>query len=319
MRIQFYQTPGITNFCFILTTLLLTHCSNNNTQKLGAASASEAAAIPSLMPSQPVKKDIQTFDTLTDLLAFYSDSIQTLETLRKNLPSKLPSSVETGASQKGLMDSIYQLTGERDQQIYQLLKRQEKNEANFEGLKYLVVGWSIPIGQIEALFLSFPPALQNNRYGTWLQGQIQKAKTSESRTVYDVALLDLKFQDTQGSTITLAQSPGEYILLDFWASWCAPCRYENRKMVKKQGLIQDKIYVAAISLDENKESWLQASREDGLNFLNISDLKGFASPIAKELEVSSIPYNAIINKKGQVIASNIWGDSLIRFIHKLPR
>src|SRR5690606_11577849 len=137
------------------------------------------------------------------------------------------------------------------------------------------------------LFREFPLQLRQSKYGKWLESQISKRRITESIASYDLAILNLDLYDPEGKPFKLKDIPANYILLDFWASWCAPCRYENRILVKRKALIEKNDFlIVGISLDHNKQKWLTASMEDELNYLNLCDYNAFDSPLAKEFKVA---------------------------------
>lgn len=119
-------------------------------------------------------------------------------------------------------------------------------------------------------------------------------------------------KDTAGKIVSLASFKGQYILLDFWASWCGPCRMENPNVVKAYQLFKNKNFtVIGISLDESKSSWLKAIKKDQLFWTQLSDLKYFYNEVAQLYKVSSIPANFLIDPNGVIIAKDLRGEMLI--------
>lgn len=117
----------------------------------------------------------------------------------------------------------------------------------------------------------------------------------------------------QGKAISLSSFKGKYVLVDFWASWCVPCRNENPNVVKAYNKYKDKGFtVLGVSLDAEsaKAAWLKAIASDGLTWTQISDLKGWKNQAAALYGVSSIPQNFLIDPNGVVIGKNLRGDDL---------
>jgi peroxiredoxin len=117
----------------------------------------------------------------------------------------------------------------------------------------------------------------------------------------------------QGQAVSLSSFKGKYVLVDFWASWCVPCRNENPNVVKVYNQYKDKGFtVLGVSLDaeSSKAAWLKAIASDGLTWTQISDLKGWKSEAAALYGVSSIPQNFLIDPNGVVIGKNLRGDDL---------
>lgn len=114
-----------------------------------------------------------------------------------------------------------------------------------------------------------------------------------------------------GKQVTLSSFRGKYVLIDFWASWCGPCRQENPNVVKAFNEFKGKNFtVLGVSLDEDKEKWLQAIKKDNLAWTHISDLKGWQSVAARDYQVNGIPANFLVDPNGVIIASNLRGSEL---------
>lgn len=122
---------------------------------------------------------------------------------------------------------------------------------------------------------------------------------------------EITLKDTEGNDLSLSSLRGKVVLIDFWASWCGPCRAENPNVVRVFGKYKDKGFtVFGVSLDQNKEKWLGAIKSDGLTWSHVSDLKGWSSEGARLYGVKSIPQTYLIDKEGKVIAKNLRGEML---------
>ncbi|MBP6432119.1 MAG: AhpC/TSA family protein, partial [Ferruginibacter sp.] len=125
--------------------------------------------------------------------------------------------------------------------------------------------------------------------------------------------IDFIQNDTEGKPISLSSFKGKYVLLDFWASWCRPCREENPNVVKAYNKFKEKKFtVLGISLDrpDAKDNWIQAIKDDGLTWTNVSDLKFWQNEVAQKYKVGSIPQNYLIDPQGIIIAKNLRGQAL---------
>ncbi len=126
--------------------------------------------------------------------------------------------------------------------------------------------------------------------------------------------------NTQGHPISLYSYKGKYVLIDFWASWCAPCRAENPTVKGVYNKYHEKGFdVLGVSLDltTSKQAWLDAIQKDGLTWTQVSDLKGFDSPVAVQYGVHAIPANFLIDPSGKIIAANLRGYDLEKKMDEL--
>jgi len=122
---------------------------------------------------------------------------------------------------------------------------------------------------------------------------------------------DFTMNDQNGNAVSLSSFRGKYLLIDFWASWCGPCRRENPHVVKLYTEFKDKGFdILGVSLDQKKDAWLKAIEDDKLTWSHVSDLKGWGNEAAKLYVVSGIPHTVLLDKDGKIIAKNLRGDEL---------
>lgn len=128
---------------------------------------------------------------------------------------------------------------------------------------------------------------------------------------------DFKLSNPGGTQIKLSDYKGKYVLLDFWASWCGPCREENPNIVKQHAAFKDKGFdVLGVSLDDNKGDWMKAIQYDNLQWGHVSDLKRWDSKVAALYKVDGIPASFMIDPSGKIVAKNLRGADLENFLRK---
>jgi thiol-disulfide isomerase/thioredoxin len=123
---------------------------------------------------------------------------------------------------------------------------------------------------------------------------------------------EIALPSPQGDTIRLSSTRGKYVLLDFWASWCSPCRLENPNLVKAYNLYHNNGFeIYQVSLDKSREAWLKGIQDDHLDkWIQVSDVKYWNSVVVPIYKINSIPANFLLDKEGRVIASNLRGERL---------
>jgi peroxiredoxin len=120
-------------------------------------------------------------------------------------------------------------------------------------------------------------------------------------------------QTPDGKQVSLADYRGKYVLVDFWASWCGPCRQENPAVIKAYNAYKGRKFdILSVSLDkeDGRDKWLKAIQDDQLTWTQVSDLHGWQNEVAKRYGVQSIPQNFLIDPTGKIVATNLHGDEL---------
>lgn len=161
--------------------------------------------------------------------------------------------------------------------------------------------------KFEPFFNALSPRLRNTEEGKAMENRLAIAK----RVAIGQPAINFTQNNIEGIPVSLADSRGKYILLDFWASWCGPCRAENPNVLKAYNKFKDKNFdVLAVSLDEKKELWVKAIKDDGMPWIHVSDLLGFKSSTAQEYGIAAIPQNFLIDPNGKIVAVNLRGEEL---------
>jgi peroxiredoxin len=161
--------------------------------------------------------------------------------------------------------------------------------------------------ELEPMFNSLSEAIKTGKLG---KAYAKKLALIQATSVGSLAP-DFTQPDTSGKAVTLSSFRGKYVLVDFWASWCAPCRAENPNIVKNFHQYKDKNFtILGVSLDNDKEAWIKAIKNDGLNWKQVSDLKQWESTMVPLYGFDGIPFNVLVDPSGKIIASSLRGQDL---------
>jgi len=154
---------------------------------------------------------------------------------------------------------------------------------------------------------SLSPEVQKGYYAQYLQKMVNDAKIGAIGT----EAIDFTQNDTAGRAVSLSSFRGKYVLVDFWASWCGPCRMENPNVVNTYQKFKGKNFtVLGVSLDKSKEPWIKAIKDDGLAWTQVSDLKYWYNEAAAKYHIQSIPQNLLIDPNGKIVGRNLRGPDL---------
>lgn len=221
---------------------------------------------------------------------------------------------------KQSLDSLNELPrSSRPQQLTSAVRREideyyKKNRSTYFGtwLAFNDFNDQVTCEQIDSTLSLFSDSLRQTYYLTRLKEEADKMRSLALGT--EAPLFSLN--DTSGKETPLIGLRGKYVLVDFWASWCGPCREENQKLATLYPRLTSKLTILSVSVDTDKAKWEEAILKDKATWLHVSDLKGFMGPVAKLYQVRFVPKNILLDEGGRIIARNVKADQLDTLINR---
>lgn len=207
------------------------------------------------------------------------------------------------------LDKRYEAIEAEQKIVYsQFIKSMPKSLVALDALKSFG-GYAPEYGEVKPVFDGLSDGVKNSKAGQEYAATLNRIKAT---SVGELAP-DFTQADTLGKAVSLHDFKGRYVLVDFWASWCGPCRAENPNVVKNYNEYKGKNFtVLGVSLDRPnaKDAWLRAIHKDNLTWTHVSDLKFWDNEVAKQYGIRAIPQNFLIGPDGKIVAKNVRGEEL---------
>ncbi len=166
---------------------------------------------------------------------------------------------------------------------------------------------NIPLSEVEEALGYIDKSIQNTKFMKLANKRLDLIRG----TTVGYPANNFSQSAPDGKIVNLTDFKGKFVLVDFWASWCRPCRMENPNVVSAYNRFKDKGFtVLGVSMDSNRDPWLAAIKQDNLTWTHVSDLKGWGNEVGKLYGVTGIPQNFLIDKDGKIVAKDLRGPAL---------
>jgi peroxiredoxin len=241
---------------------------------------------------------------MNELYTIYMNHDKNLQDFNREIENIDPTMV-TDSLRIAVSTRFQTMQKKRTDDIAGFVSGRAGSPASYYAVTFLFQEPSIALMQIA--YDKMKSSIPNSKYTLELKESIESIAPLEVGGLAP----DINLQGTDGKSIKLSSLRGKVVLIDFWASWCGPCRRENPNVVRLYNAYKSKGFeIYGVSLDDNKDKWQNAITHDGLTWKHVSDLKGWSSAAAQAYQVSSIPFTVLLDKNGRIIAKGLRGEEL---------
>ena len=262
-------------------------------------------------------EDTKQFLSINKVLESVNSSLDSLRAaMNYSLTQMQPDSSKMDSINAAAEAVFMKIIGSKEPQLKALVEKFPGTIANFSAFNYLNIETNLPLYEkLEKALIERDP---NSFFTKRLTSDIQMFKQQKLAQKEQDELLapgtpmpEISMKDPSGKTISLSSLKGKIVLVDFWASWCGPCRKENPNVVRLYKQYNKKGFeVFSVSLDEDKQKWLDAIQKDGLNWTHVSELAGWSTSACAQFKINAIPFTILVDKDGKVIGTGLRGQQL---------
>jgi peroxiredoxin len=229
---------------------------------------------------------------------------------RKNLIITYNGFMQSGNQEAGkkIVDSAGVLERAYEKEIVKFIKTHPQSNIGAYAIYSVTFDWP-KMEEYDEMLNALSPQVKNGKFGKLAIDKIEGMRMKDA--IPGTLAANFTQADVNGKPVSLNSFRGKVVLVDFWASWCGPCRAENPNVVAAYNKFHPKGFeILGVSLDSNKDKWLQAIQKDNLTWTHVSDLKGWQNEAAKKYGVNSIPFNVLLDKDGKIVAKGLRGAAL---------
>ena len=250
-----------------------------------------------------------------DAFKLYQDELANLTKEAQGMQQRYMAAQSTG-DQEGMKKAQidYEAMNQNLAVYAKNFMREHRNSTVSPLIALMQFGQTITAAEIDTLIAFFDPSVRGSIYVDELKKIADKMRSTD----IGIVAPDFTLPTPDGGTFTLSSTRGKYVMIDFWAAWCQPCRRENPNVVALYAKYKDKGFdIVGVSLDREKEAWVKAIADDQLTWHQVSELKFWQSEIAQKYGVSAIPCTFLLDKEGKIIAKNLRGEELAAKLEEL--
>ncbi|TXH23267.1 MAG: AhpC/TSA family protein [Chitinophagaceae bacterium] len=259
-----------------------------------------------------VKNAIVTGSAINKEYALYQKALEASQNAIADINKEYAAAPEDkkkdAAFTKGLQDRYAKIMEDQKVSLSDFISNNPNSIFSLDALR-TIAGSKIDLKLIEPLFNHLSAAVKATKKGEAFAKRIESAKIIQIGKVAP----DFTQNDVNDKPVKLSDFRGKYVLIDFWASWCGPCRAENPNVVEAFNKFKDKNFtILGVSLDrpDAKDKWLAAIEKDNLTWTQVSDLKFWENEVARQYGINAIPQNYLIDPNGVIVAENLRGEKL---------